>query len=136
MTPDNALQHIARLLTDTQPGPVAAWFADGVADFLDGRADLETALSLKGPGPRGNRQARRKLETRDRLIHQAVSMMTGTPWQRCVALADRIKRLDRVAKPTEFDKLLLSARQHGRVPTSPEGLWNLLSRSSESSTVF
>jgi len=122
MHPDSALQHIARLIADTQPGPVADWFADGVGAFLDGQADLETALQLRGPGPLGNRAARKRIGNRNGTLRKCLGLFTGSEWQRCVALAERINKLDRIRDPGEVERLLLIARTYGELPTTPEGI--------------
>lgn len=122
MTADNALAHIAAIVRDIHPSPEADWFASGVYEYLSGQADLESALGLKGPGPLGNRAARRRIGNRNGALRKCLSMFTGSEWQRCVSLSERINRLDRIRDPGEVEQLLLIARTYGELPTTPEGI--------------
>jgi len=121
-TPDAALHTIAAIVRDIHPGPEADWFVQGVSDYLNGESDLESALGLKGSGRLGNRAARRRIGNRNATLRQCLTLIPGSDWQRCVILAERINRLDRIRDPGELERLLLSARMACELPTTPEGI--------------
>ena len=80
---------------------------------------------------------RMRLRERDSFLVQALELMPGTPWGRCVQLESEIRRFEALVWPRWRDRetppegcsalrhLLFEARRLGPLPSTARQLWNI-----------
>lgn len=79
-----------------------------------------------------------RLRARDELLRAAHGLMSGTPWGRCVELAEEIGKFEGILWPRLRDheappegcsrlrSLLFRARRLGPLPSTARQLWNIV----------
>ncbi len=121
------------------PPEVADWLLDGLCRFQGGEVDtLCRALALRRPGRTGSPAYRAALEARNAALNEAAMALEAKGrWQTAVLLAEavhafetrtwpRLRHQPAAALPPLQAALHRAFRAHGRVPSTPEGLYPIL----------